>query len=73
MSDTKLELLEAREEVMHRHLDAIGAPTHSNGAKLNINGRMYDYLRAHPDLIQNEYIARMQYGVEQDDRQPVED
>jgi hypothetical protein len=54
--EDELALLRKCEEIMHRHLDKIGAPTHGgifegDNYKLNINGRMDDYVRAHPELV----------------------
>lgn len=47
----RVTILVAREQIMHLYLDALEAPTHDDGYKLNINGRMYDYLLAHPELV----------------------
>lgn len=51
--EDELALLRKREEIMHRHLDKIGAPREdAHGHKLiNINGRMHDFIHAHPELV----------------------
>lgn len=55
-NDDLLELLRTRETIMHRWLDKIGAPREADWGehgsyKLNINGRMEEFVRAHPEVV----------------------
>lgn len=50
-----VDLLERREEIQHEHLDALRAPRKSSGIKLNMNGRLEDWMRSHTDVIPEKF------------------